>query len=146
MEIKRQRALDPEKLKKKKSRLAPTTQKTPQATTNVEQVTVSKGKIFSSQRMLALLPLLLVLLVLPKPTLLTYEKLNIVSKSIYWGGLFGVGEQMFDSHLAPHYDTDQHILYLCHQSEQEQTCNEYQVIDDAGPIAALQHWLARTFL
>jgi hypothetical protein len=76
----------------------------------------------------------------PKPTLLTYKKLGMVGKSIYWPGVFGYGATLVDSHLHPKFDDKRKSLYLCSDLQNPQSCQKYQVIADDGLISAIKSY------
>ncbi|MBB1364931.1 hypothetical protein H5154_00765 [Pseudoalteromonas sp. SR44-5] len=78
------------------------------------------------------------ILVIPKPQLLTYEKLGLVTQSVYWPGLFGYGAMLFDSNLQPNADLARNSLYLCQNNKQPDTCQKYRVTEQAGFFSALQ--------
>lgn len=107
--------------------------------------TGSNGKAQSSKmlafagRVLSYLLLLLILLlmVLPKPELLRYQKLNTVATSIYWPGIYGVGEGLVDSDLAVYIDRSRQELNLCYQHEQAQQCTRYQILQQGGLVDVL---------
>ena len=78
-----------------------------------------------------------VAIIFPKPTLLTYKKLGMVSESIYWPGVFGKGAMLIDSNLHPQLDSKRKSLYLCSDLQKPQSCQKYQVIADNGLFAAI---------
>ncbi|ATG78203.1 hypothetical protein [Pseudoalteromonas sp. 1_2015MBL_MicDiv] len=80
---------------------------------------------------------LLIIITFPKPTLLTYKKLGMVSESIYWPGVFGYGATIIDSNLHPQLDSRRKSLYLCTNPESLNNCQKYQVIADHGLFAAI---------
>ncbi|TMN71366.1 hypothetical protein CWB85_11205 [Pseudoalteromonas sp. S1727] len=79
-----------------------------------------------------------IILITPKPQLLTYEKLGLVTQSVYWPGLFGHGTMLFDSHLQPTADLARNSLYLCQNNKQPDTCQKYRIIEQAGFFAAFK--------
>ncbi len=81
-----------------------------------------------------------IIIAFPKPTLLTYKKLGMVSKSIYWPGVFGYGATLVDSHLHPKFDDKRKSLYLCSDLQNPQSCQKYQVIADDGLISAIKSY------
>ncbi len=84
-----------------------------------------------------MLLLILLLILLPKPELLRYQKLNTVATSIYWPGLYGVGEGLVDSDLAVYIDRSRQELNLCYQHEQAQQCSRYQILQQGGLVDVL---------
>lgn len=91
------------------------------------------GKVLSY----LLLLLLLALILLPKPELLRYQKLNTVATSIYWPGVYGVGEGLVDSDLTVYIDRARQELNLCYQHEQAQQCSRYQILQQGGMVDVL---------
>ena len=77
------------------------------------------------------------ILIIPKPQLLTYEKLGLVTQSVYWPGVFGYGAMLFDSNLQPNADLARNSLYLCQNNKQPETCHKYRVTEQAGFFSAL---------
>lgn len=108
----------------------PATAKT--ASTKNEVPTKSKKGLF-----LTLGIIFIVALAFPKPTLLTYKKLGMVSESVYWSGIFGYGTTLFDSHLHPQLDEKRNALYLCADLANPQSCQKYQLIKNNGFISAI---------
>jgi len=82
--------------------------------------------------------LLFIIIIIPKPTLLSYHKLGIVSNSIYWPGVFGYGATLLDSNLQPQLDSKRKALYLCIDTVNSKICQKYKVIADNGIIAAIK--------
>ena len=78
------------------------------------------------------------ILIIPKPQLLTYEKLGLVTQSVYWPGLFGYGAMLFDSNLQPNADLARNSLYLCQNNKQPETCQKYRITEQAGFFSALK--------
>jgi hypothetical protein len=79
----------------------------------------------------------LIILAFPKPTLLTYKKLGMVSESVYWPGLFGYGATIIDSNLYPQLDSRGKSLYLCSDLQNPQSCQKYKVMANNGLFAAI---------
>lgn len=79
----------------------------------------------------------IIILAIPKPTLLTYKKLDMMSQSVYWPGLFGYGAMLLDSNLHPKLDSDRNTLYLCADMHKVQSCQKYQVVADHGVFSAI---------
>lgn len=79
--------------------------------------------------------------VLPKPQLITYEKLGLVASSVYWSGLPGIDPVLFDSNLHPKPALERNTLYLCHDLKNPDTCQKYQIIKQEGFIAAMMKLL-----
>ncbi len=81
--------------------------------------------------------LLLIFVLAPKPSLLTYKKSAMVSKSIYWPGLFANKPKLLDSTLHPRLDKHRRTLYLCVDLQQPQSCQKYHVIAEEGLFSVL---------
>lgn len=80
---------------------------------------------------------------LPKPELLKYRSANIVSEAIYWD-TFGPSGVLSDSHADfIKYDRDTQHLHICYGKRENSNCQDYQVIENKGTMAALTHWLAK---
>lgn len=93
----------------------------------------------SKSSLLATLGLLLfIIIIIPKPTLLSYHKLGMISNSIYWPGVFGYGARLLDSNLQPQLDSKRKALYLCTDTVNSKSCQKYKVIADNGIIAAIK--------
>ncbi|WP_372760009.1 hypothetical protein [Pseudoalteromonas sp.] len=88
--------------------------------------------------LIASLLLLLLLISFPKPTLLTYKKLDMVSESIFWPGLFGYGTTLVDSNLRPKLDKQRKALYLCIDANNLKSCQKYQIVADNGLFSAIK--------
>ncbi|MBE0421812.1 hypothetical protein ACTXIM_14955 [Pseudoalteromonas nigrifaciens] len=82
--------------------------------------------------------LLFIIIIIPKPTLLSYHKLGMLSNSIYWPGVFGYGATLLDSNLQPQLDSKRKALYLCTDTVNSKSCQKYKVIADNGIIAAIK--------
>ncbi|CAM3587381.1 MULTISPECIES: hypothetical protein [Pseudoalteromonas] len=80
--------------------------------------------------------------VLPKPQLITYEKLGLVASSVYWPGLPGIDPVLFDSNLHPKPALERNTLYLCHDLKNPDTCQKYQIIKQEGFIAAMMELIS----
>ncbi|KJY87964.1 hypothetical protein CWB89_14500 [Pseudoalteromonas piscicida] len=80
--------------------------------------------------------------VLPKPQLITYEKLGLVASSVYWSGLPGIDAVLFDSNLHPKPALERNTLYLCHDLKNPDTCQKYQIIKQEGFIAAMMELIS----
>ncbi|GAA0353114.1 hypothetical protein GCM10009092_16820 [Bowmanella denitrificans] len=85
--------------------------------------------------------LLLAATLIPMPQLITYERANIVSKSIYWQG-FGESGQLLDANASfVKIDKDTNNLHVCHRFERGDTCQQYRVIETQGLTAVIRHLL-----
>ncbi|KZN54164.1 hypothetical protein [Pseudoalteromonas luteoviolacea] len=81
----------------------------------------------------------LIAILFPKPKLITYKKLNMVTQSVYWPGLPGVEPILFDSILQPIKASERSTLYLCQDVSKPDTCQKYAIIETQGFIAAMKH-------
>ncbi|MCF6438254.1 hypothetical protein L1077_02275 [Pseudoalteromonas luteoviolacea] len=81
----------------------------------------------------------LIAILCPKPKLITYKKLNMVTQSVYWPGLPGVEPILFDSILQPIKASERSTLYLCQDVSKPDTCQKYAIIETQGFIAAMKH-------
>ncbi|ALU42615.1 hypothetical protein [Pseudoalteromonas rubra] len=84
---------------------------------------------------------LLLMIVFPKPKLITYEKLGLVAQSVYWPGLPGVDPVLFDSNLHIRPALEQNTLYLCQDERDPDSCQKYQIIEQQGFISAFMKML-----
>ncbi len=80
---------------------------------------------------------LLILVLVPKPSLLTYKKSSMVSQSVYWPGGFSSEPKLLDSTLHPRLDTQRRTLYLCIDLQQPQSCQKYRIIAEEGIFSVL---------
>ncbi|AOT09258.1 hypothetical protein [Pseudoalteromonas luteoviolacea] len=81
----------------------------------------------------------LIAILFPKPQLITYQKLNMVTQSVYWPGLPGVKPVLFDSILQPIKASERNTLYLCQDVSKPATCQKYAILETHGFIAAVKH-------
>ncbi|MEC8207870.1 MAG: hypothetical protein VX076_08345, partial [Pseudomonadota bacterium] len=67
-----------------------------QARAQVAQQSIPEIELKKSKtRWYTLAAVVLILLITPKPILITYEKLGMVSQSVFWPGIFGYGANLF---------------------------------------------------
>ncbi|CAM4254370.1 hypothetical protein BIW53_13725 [Pseudoalteromonas byunsanensis] len=107
---------------------------------SVPQISQPKARK-SPTKWIVLGVIMLIVLLFPKPKLITYEKLGLVSQSVYWGGLPGIDPVLFDSHLHPRPALDRDTLYLCADLNNPDSCQKYQIIEQNGFISALKKLL-----
>lgn len=81
--------------------------------------------------------LLFILVLISKPSLLTYKKSSMVSKSVYWPGIFANKPKLLDSTLHPRLDKHRRTLYLCVDLQQPQSCQKYHVLVEEGLFSVL---------
>ncbi len=125
------------KLKPSVPKKAPELTLSKQAPESSTPVVAQKKKLPASAKWLALAVVTLLMILFPKPKLLTYQKLDIVSQSIYWPGGLGLEPKLMDSNLHPMFNPAQNRLYLCLDKKRPETCQQYQVIAEEGFFAVL---------
>lgn len=77
----------------------------------------------------------------PKPQLLKYGSANIVSEAIYWDS-FGASGVLSDANADfVKYDRETQHLHICYGKNTQANCQDYQVIENKGMLAAFWHWL-----
>ncbi|ASD66412.1 hypothetical protein [Pseudoalteromonas piscicida] len=108
-----------------------------QATASQTQSSTGDEKSKGKGKWIALAVIGILFVVLPKPQLITYEKLGLVASSVYWSGLPGIDPVLFDSNLHPKPALERNTLYLCHDLKNPDTCQKYQIIKQEGFIAAV---------
>jgi hypothetical protein len=88
--------------------------------------------------------IILAVIIVPKPQLLIYKKLNLVASSIYIPGFFGGPGRLLDSPQAVLIDEAMGVVYLCFgQIDDKTQCNNFQFIEQKGMFSALGHYLAQ---
>ena len=125
---------------RKKPTASTNKRKAPTQTRAVKETSVSSEVIATKKSrtgLIAVAIVIAVILIIPKPQLLTYEKLGLVTQSVYWPGLFGHGAMLFDSHLQPNADLSRNSLYLCQNNKQPDTCQKYRITEQGGFFSAL---------
>ncbi len=86
----------------------------------------------------------LAIIIVPKPQLLIYKKLDLVANSIYIPGLFGGPGKLLDSPQTVIIDEAMAVVYLCFgQIDDKTQCNNFQFIEQKGMFSALGHYLAQ---
>jgi len=117
----------------------PKTISKPQTPTQPIQQTVAEPTAKKSPaRWYILAVVLLILLITPKPILITYEKLGMVSQSVFWPGIFGYGANVFDSTLIPRADLSRNSIYLCQDKRDPNSCQKYRITEKSGFFAAIK--------
>lgn len=104
----------------------------------VQQAGASESVKKSASRWYAIAAVVLIMLITPKPVLITYEKLGMVSQSVYWPGVFGFGANLFDSTLIPRADLSRNVIYLCQDKRDPASCQKYRVTEQSGFFAAMK--------
>lgn len=152
IEIKRQQLLnDKPKGKKPQSKPPnkPQPQKVPQQaqqkqTKSAAQVNKSSGNKKFIQFIFGLF--IIGLIIVPKPKLLVYQKLGLVSNSIYIPGWFGATGYIMDSSQRVIIEDNLGLVYLCYQKDQpKEHCNRYTFVEEKGMIAAFIHYKNNNF-
>lgn len=129
------------KTPKQKKPIRPTTARATSNSAPVTPATPNNVRLENKKnptKWYALALIILILLITPKPTLITYEKLGMVTSSVYWPGLFGYGATLFDSSLEPIADLNRGTLYLCQDLLQPTTCHKYNITQQHGFFPALK--------
>ncbi|MCK8132977.1 hypothetical protein [Pseudoalteromonas sp. 2CM28B] len=130
-----QKRKTPVKKPRNRPQTAPQSSANPTSTPAEQPVKSKKGLLITLAIIFA------VAIIFPKPTLLTYKKLGLVSESIYWSGVFGYGRTLLDSNLHPQLDEKRNALYLCADMKAPQSCQKYQLIKNNGFFAALASYI-----
>ncbi|WP_462158782.1 hypothetical protein [Pseudoalteromonas sp. GB56] len=77
----------------------------------------------------------------PKPQLITYQKLGMVTSSVYLPPVLG-GPSLVDSSLVIQSEPENNSLYLCHNLAQASSCQKYQIVKREGVFAVIMHLLS----
>ena len=126
----------------KKKRLSPQQQNVAMAQAQLAQTQLNNPrKQKGIKRWITLGTIALLIIVFPKPQLITYEKLGVVATSVYWSALPGLDPVIFDSSLHPRPALDRNTLYLCVDKQNPDTCQKYQIIKKEGFISAIKKLL-----
>ena len=98
-----------------------------------------KQKSASAKLMLYCLGIVFIALILiPKPQLLTYQKLSMVATSIYIPPVLG-GPSLLDSSLFVQSTPKDNTLYLCQDLSLASSCQKYHIIKKEGVFAVIMH-------
>ncbi|WP_372766889.1 hypothetical protein [Pseudoalteromonas sp.] len=81
-------------------------------------------------------------LIIPKPQMISYQKLNVVGTSIYWPGFLGLPATILDSDLTLAGDIEQGKIYLCDNINQNVGCHKYQIVKQEGFISVISHLIS----
>lgn len=111
------------------------------AQTQQAQTATDNDRPKGKGKWIALAVIGILFVVLPKPQLITYEKLGLVASSVYWPGLPGIDPVLFDSNLHPKPALERNTLYLCHDLKNPDSCQKYQIVKQEGFIAAMMKLL-----
>lgn len=141
IKIKQQKLLKPEDLKKKQKKTKKQVVKpSPAHSKNTQKskglTNEAKKTNTKSIKFLAFIVFLsLIYFISPKPQLLTYEKVGIINKSIYWPGFYNFKPFILDSNLKANANIRANHLFLCHQTITTLPCQKYRIINTEGTIA-----------
>ncbi|WP_404340673.1 hypothetical protein [Pseudoalteromonas mariniglutinosa] len=104
-----------------------------------EVITATAAQPKKSRKGIILFAIILLgFVMMPKPILITYQALGMVSQSVFWPGVFGHGAIVFDSSLSPMANLERDTLYLCRDKTLPSSCQKYQIIQQQGFFAALK--------
>jgi len=101
-------------------------------------LSTDENKPKSRKLIISIIVIVLGFLITPKPQLITYQKLGLVTQSVYWPGLLGYGANLFDSSLQPRADLERNTIYLCQDLKQPATCQKYRITEKSGFFAAMK--------
>lgn len=123
----------------KNKRLSPQQQRAAMAQAQLAQTQLNNPpRQKGIKRWITLGIIALLIILFPKPQLITYEKLGVVATSVYWSALPGLEPVIFDSSLHPRPALDKNTLYLCMNKQDPDTCQRYQIIKKEGFFSALK--------
>ncbi len=89
--------------------------------------------------LMALLACLVLLILIPKPELIVYRKMNIQAQSIYWPGFMGHDAKLLDSELSVTIDDARREMTLCF--EQNKNCQKYHIEKQEGLVGVIKYLL-----
>lgn len=145
IKIKRQSLMGGSTNKKKvKQRTAPKSSVQPQSAV-ANQQTASQPLVANKEAKskkgiwLTLAFIAIAALIIPKPQMISYQKLNVVGTSIYWPGFLGLPATILDSDLTLAGEIEQGKIYLCDNINQNVGCHKYQIVKQEGFISVLTH-------
>ncbi len=81
------------------------------------------------------------MIIYPKPRLITYEKLQLASVSIYVPDGFNDYGKLTDSDQIAIIDEQLNILYLCTDKSKLDGCLSYKLIESGGTVSVIWYWL-----
>lgn len=84
--------------------------------------------------------LITVFITAPKPQLLEYQSLGLITKSIYMPGWFGKPGVILDTNQRAVLAEDEQSLYLCFEGQSNEQCAKYQLSRQQSFIAATVFW------
>lgn len=115
-----------------------TAQQSAQAAQAAQQKIATKPKATPKKSLwLSLAFIAFIALIIPKPQLISYQKLNVVGTSIYWPGFLGLPATIFDSDLSLSGEIEQGKIFLCDNINQNVGCHKYQVVKQEGFISVI---------
>lgn len=80
-----------------------------------------------------------IILISPKPSLITYEKSGLVAQSIYWPDFYFIEERILDSHINVSIDNEEENIFFCHTNTDISGCQKYRIIEKRGMLAVFIH-------
>ena len=141
IKIKQQKLLKPEDLKKKqkktKKQAAKPIPSQNKSTIKSKNLTdeAKKTNTKSVKFLVFIVFLAIIYFISPKPQLLTYEKVGIINKSIYWPGFYNFKPFILDSNLKANANIRANHLFLCHETITTLPCQKYRIINTEGLFA-----------
>ncbi len=82
---------------------------------------------------------LIALILVPKPELIVYRKMNIQAQSIYWPGFMGQDAKLLDSELSVTIDEARQEMTLCF--ENNNNCQKYHIEKQEGLVGVVKYLL-----
>lgn len=106
-----------------------------------ERAKKRKTQILSS----VVLVIIISLVLIPKPKLLHYQKLNIEAYSIYVPHLFAANGFLVDSKQEAIIDEKLNLLFLCRSTKNQGDCLQYEIIETRGIFITIWFWFKYHF-
>lgn len=89
----------------------------------------------------AIFGLILIAALFPKPSLITYEKAGIQSRSVYWQGFKEYGKLSDSKANYVKRDSDSPYLHVCYEPDDSSSCQRFTIIKEEGLVAVILHSL-----
>lgn len=89
----------------------------------------------------ALCSSIIIFLLFPKPSLITYERAGIESTSIYWQGFKEVGSLSDSDAAYVKREPGSPYLHICYSLSDPASCQRFEIVNERGIFAVIQHWL-----
>jgi hypothetical protein len=99
----------------------------------------TETKSFGKIGLIALSLFLIVIVMLPKPELIVYRKMNIQASSVYWPGLFGSQARLLDSDLQVSIDANRNEMNLCFEIKSKTDCQTFIIERRDGLFGVIGH-------